>query len=97
MRETDGDRDRKGKQAWRVRDRERHAESETQRQGEMESGEVETEFINGVMSTLVSGQGFEFLKEWNGGYYTLLLLSLLQTDDKTKAQQNPQARAPLLF
>lgn len=64
----------------RQRDRER------QRQGEMESGGV----INGVViSTLVSGQGFEFLKDWKGGHSTLLLLSLLQMNEKTGIEKQP--------
>jgi hypothetical protein len=90
MRETDGDRDRKGKQAWRVRDREKKTaerwgqgkackrDTETRRDGVRRGGDREV--INGVMmSTLVSGQGFESLHEWKGGYYTLLLLSLYST------------------
>lgn len=41
-----------------------------------------------VMSTFVSGQGFESIKEWKGGLYTFLLVSLLQIDEKANAQQS---------
>lgn len=70
-------------------------DTETRRDGVRRGGDREV--ISGVMSTLVSGQEFESLKEWKGGYYTLLLLSLLQIDVKTKAKKSPQARAPFLF
>ena len=53
-------------------------DTETRRDGVRRGGDREV--INGVMmSTLVSGQGFESLHEWKGGYYTLLLLSLYST------------------
>lgn len=50
-----------------------------------------------VMPTLVSGQGFEPLKEWKEGYNSLLLLSLLQIDEKMKGKQSLQVRTPCLF
>lgn len=102
MRETDGDRDRKGKQARRVRDRDRERHKERQRDTEIRRDGVrrggDSKAITGVvMPTLVSGQGFEPLKEWKGGYNSLLLLSLLQIDEKMKGKQSLQVRTPCLF
>lgn len=75
---------------WRHRKGEKHAERQgkacRQRDTETRRG-GDREVINGVvMPTLVSGQGFESLNEWKKGYHTLLLLSLLQIDEKTKAK-----------